>query len=258
MQGPDRYPEGTPSWVDLATPDLEAAKQFYQKVFGWWFQDLSASEGGPYTMALKDGKAVAGLAKGPDDFPTAWSTYFAVDDCAACTEKAVAAGGTIMMPVMDASRLGRLSFVIDPSGAPVGLWEAKEHKGAALIDEPGAYAWAELHTPDSEGLSAFYKAAVGLDSSTDADFGGAPYTTFSVGGRAVGGMLTPPRKDVPSYWHTYFGSANCEETCLAVEAAKGSVIAAPFDTPVGKMATVSDPLGAAFSVMQMNEWPTEF
>ena len=124
MQGPDRYPEGTPSWVDLATPDPEGAKIFYRNVFGWEYQDLPTGQG-DYTMVMKDGKAVAGLSAGPDDFPTVWSTYIAVDDCADCTERAVAAGASIMMPVMDVMDSGRMSFVVDPTGAAVGFWQAK-------------------------------------------------------------------------------------------------------------------------------------
>ena len=29
------YAPGTPMWVDLATPDVEAATRFYNQIFGW-------------------------------------------------------------------------------------------------------------------------------------------------------------------------------------------------------------------------------
>ena len=29
------YEPGTPSWVDLGTPDLEASVSFYESLFGW-------------------------------------------------------------------------------------------------------------------------------------------------------------------------------------------------------------------------------
>lgn len=33
------YAPGTPSWIDLATPDIAGVKQFYGPLFGWQFSD---------------------------------------------------------------------------------------------------------------------------------------------------------------------------------------------------------------------------
>ncbi|MGH2948898.1 MAG: VOC family protein [Solirubrobacteraceae bacterium] len=33
------YEPGTPSWVDLSTPDLEGALRFYGGLFGWELED---------------------------------------------------------------------------------------------------------------------------------------------------------------------------------------------------------------------------
>ena len=35
MPNRDLYLEGTPSWVDLATTDMEGAKTFHSALFGW-------------------------------------------------------------------------------------------------------------------------------------------------------------------------------------------------------------------------------
>ena len=52
------YAPGTPSWVDLATPDVEAATRFYNQIFGWTSQDLG-EEAGHYNMFFRNGKMVA-------------------------------------------------------------------------------------------------------------------------------------------------------------------------------------------------------
>lgn len=255
MRAPEPYPEGTPSWVDLATTDAAGAKAFYAALFGWEFEDIFTDQGVPYTMASKDGVQVAGLsANAQGDLPPTWFTYLSVSDCDACTARAVAAGGSVMMEPMDVMDAGRMSFVIDPTGAHVGLWEARRHRGAALIDEPGAYTWAELYTNDGEAAAAFYRASVGLETVTD-DFGGGPYTMFKAGDRVVGGLLPPPVEEVPNHWHVYFGVADTDAAVTTVGEAGGEILVGPLDTPVGRMATVHDPFGAAFSVIALNEWP---
>ena len=39
------YEPGTPSWVDLSTPDPAAAKRFYGELFGWEARGRRAARG---------------------------------------------------------------------------------------------------------------------------------------------------------------------------------------------------------------------
>ena len=50
-----------------------------------------------------------------------------------------AAGGRVAMAPFDVMDAGRMSFVMDPSGAPVALWQANQHIGATLVNEPGTH-----------------------------------------------------------------------------------------------------------------------
>ena len=71
---------GSPSWVDLGTADVEDAKRFYTRLFGWAVE-TSGDDYGGYTTFLLNGVPVAGA--GPlygEGQPTAWSTYFATTD----------------------------------------------------------------------------------------------------------------------------------------------------------------------------------
>ena len=70
------YAPGTPCWVDLATPDLDAAESFYGPLFGWEIPELpNSAEMGGYRRAKKNGKDVAGaMPLMQEGQPPAWST----------------------------------------------------------------------------------------------------------------------------------------------------------------------------------------
>jgi predicted enzyme related to lactoylglutathione lyase len=148
--------------------------------------------------------------------------------------------------VMDA---GRMSFVMDPSGAPVALWQANQHIGATLVNEPGTLNWNELVTSDP-GATRFYADVTGL-TAENMDMGeGQPYTVFKSGDAMVGGSTAPQMPGVPSHWHVYFGTADADATAAKAAELGGSVVVPPFDTPVGRIAVLSDPQGAMFSVIK--------
>ena len=246
------YAQGTPNWVDLQTTDPQAAKAFYAGLFGWEFDDQPMPQGGAYSMAMLRGEPVAAIAAQSPEMkaagaPPAWNTYLAVDsvdDAAAMVEKA---GGQLAMAPFDVMDAGRMAFVIDPSGAPVALWQASQHIGARLVNEPGAVTWNELITTDPEAAS-FYTEVLGMTTST-MDMGTGEYTLFNVGDDMVGGSTPPQMPGVPNHWHVYFAVADTDATAAKVTAQGGSILAEPFDTPVGRIAVARDPQGAVFSFM---------
>ena len=73
-----------PAWVDLATPDAAASRDFYGKLFGWQIQIEPDPQYGGYGMAEKDGTGIAGIGPKQDpNSPTVWSLYFGSDDLSA-------------------------------------------------------------------------------------------------------------------------------------------------------------------------------
>ncbi len=46
----DRHEPGTFCWVELATSDFPAARDFYTRLFGWQVWDAPLPDGGVYTM----------------------------------------------------------------------------------------------------------------------------------------------------------------------------------------------------------------
>ncbi len=69
------YEPGTPCWVDLGTPDLDAAVDFYGGLFGWDVPEAeNAEQTGGYRQAMLRGKPVGGVMPlMQEGQPPAWS-----------------------------------------------------------------------------------------------------------------------------------------------------------------------------------------
>jgi uncharacterized protein len=247
------YSEGTPNWVDLQTTDTAAAKAFYGPLFGWAFDDLTTPDGQTYSVACKSGGVVAAIVPQPPHArhsAPAWNTYLAVNDVDAAVARAAAAGGTVVMPPADVDDAGRVAFVADPTGASVGLWQARTNIGATVVNEPGALIWNELITSDIAVAAGFYRAVVGLVAETS-DMGQGAYTTLKAGRESVAGVTAALVQGQPTHWHVYFSVADAAEAASAATALGGELLAGPLATPIGPMAAIRDPLGAVFSVFQL-------
>lgn len=253
------YEPGTPCWIDLSTPDQDAAAEFYGALFGWSVVEGEDPEAtGGYRVATLDDHAVGGVMKIMEEGqPPAWSTYVAVTDVDATVAKAKEAGGQMMFEPMDVLDYGRMSFIVDPTGAVLGLWQPGKNKGAGIVNEPGALAWDELNTRDLEAAKQFYGAVFGWTFNDEHRGEGPGYTTILLGGKPVGGMLdlnaAEVPAEVPAHWQVYFA---VEDTDATVETAKqggGGLMLEPFDTPVGRIAILHDPFGASFAVIALSE-----
>src|ERR1700740_1201413 len=65
------YAQGTPNWVDLQTPDQDAAKAFYAGLFGWTYDDQPMGEGQVYSMAMLGGHQVVAISPQPPEMAAA-------------------------------------------------------------------------------------------------------------------------------------------------------------------------------------------
>jgi predicted enzyme related to lactoylglutathione lyase len=253
------YKHGTPSWVDLTSTNAEAAKAFYTALFGWTSEDMPAGDG-IYTMLKKDGKDVAALSQARPDqagIPSHWNTYVSVDDVDAATRKAADLGGDVHVPAFDVMEAGRMSVVQDPSGAFFCLWQAKNHAGATLVNEPGSLVWNELLTTDVEKAGAFYSALFDWSPNATPTPNGT-YYSFMVDDWGMGGMMAiaPEMGPMPSSWLVYFGTDNVDASVTRATELGGKLMMPAMDMPgVGRMALLQDPTGAVFYVITMEKWP---
>jgi predicted enzyme related to lactoylglutathione lyase len=259
-----KYEPGTPSWVDLGTPDPAAASRFYSDLFNWTIEEGPPEFGG-YRMCLLDGKPVAGL--GPQanaDMPPYWTTYVAVADADETAAAITEDGGTIVVAPLDVMDAGRMAVASDPAGAVFSIWQPGTHPGAAIVNEPNTLCWNELTTRDPQRSVEFYGAVFGWEAQLvptgagDADSAGSSphdYTEFHLPGRRIAGMLPMVGDswpaDIPNHWMVYFAVEDCQAAVSKVESLGGSVMMAPTVVPPGTFAVVKDPQGAVFSVIAL-------
>jgi predicted enzyme related to lactoylglutathione lyase len=244
----DGYAPGQFSWVELATPDAVAAKAFYAELFGWTYEDRPVGAGAVYSMAGLDGRRVAAVYAS-EQAAAHWNCYVTVASVDAAAEACAAAGGTVAAEPFDVLTAGRMTVVQDPTGAPLCLWEAREHAGAGLVNVPGALTWNDLFTTDVPAAGAFYAAALGWEVEA---VPGAPGDRRAIraGGRPNGGItaMPPGAEGTPPHWLAYFGTADAAASVEVVGRAGGRVLAGPLEVPAGAFAVCADPQGAVFGL----------
>lgn len=111
---------GSVAWNELVTKGLEEAKAFYEKLFGWKWEQFGETDA-PYFLAKADGQSAAGaMEMGPDwpeGVPSHWDVYFEVDDADAAAERVKKLGGKVLSDPIEAPGVGRFYMVSDPAGA---------------------------------------------------------------------------------------------------------------------------------------------
>ncbi len=241
----DGYEHGVPSWVDHGTTDLDKSLAFYTELFGWDAQD-QGEQAGHYHICLLRGLPVAGIGPLMDDSGHArWITYVNVNDANDTAERITKEGGTVVMGPMDVMGQGHLVIALDPAGAAFGAWQAGMHKGALVVNEPGAYTWSHLLSRDLGTAKAFYTSVFGWGTEDEANS-----TSFTVDGRPVAGGMPMPDEvpaAVPSYWEAYFDVTDLDVASKLITERGGS-INMTTEMPTGRIASVLDPVGAAFGI----------
>jgi predicted enzyme related to lactoylglutathione lyase len=280
----DGYPPGVPCWVDTAQPDPQAAIRFYGSLFGWEFEDRMPSDApGNYFVARLHDRDVAAVGSQPDGSPPTpvWSTYIAADSADDAATKVTNAGGSTLAEPFDVLDAGRMGIFSDPSGAAFCVWQAKQHNGAQLVNEPGTWNFSDLNTRDADGAKAFYGAVFGWVADTFTG-GGMDFTMLRLPGYGdfleqrdpelrtrqaeinapsgfedvVAGLrpMTSDRfpDDVPAHWSVTFMVDDTDATTERAAELGGTVMAPPFDAGPTRVAILRDPQGAVFSVSKFD------
>jgi predicted enzyme related to lactoylglutathione lyase len=245
-------PIGAPVWIELFTSDADTSRAFYRSLFGWTSEDPNP-ELGNYFNSSKDGVLVAGgmINDGSSGQPDGWTVYLASDDAKRTVDDAAAGGASVIVPASDVMDLGRFGVLVDPGGAPVGVWEPGTHRGFGVYDEPGTAGWFELHTQAYDKAVEFYRNAYRWDAHTMSDTPEFRYTTYGEGESALAGIMDASAMEpgVPSYWAVYFRVADTDAVVDQIEKLGGAVVTPGHDTPYGRLAVATDPTGAQFRLV---------
>lgn len=244
---------GTPTWADHASPDAEAARNFYHAIFGWQY-DIGGPEFGGYTTARLGDRTVAGLSAIPESMSwmkPSWGLYFATNEINADVARAEKLGAKVVFQPMVVGPFGSMAHLQDPTGADFSLWQADQHVGWQVTDEPGSVTWHELYTTNAKAARDFYSALLG--ATADAMFGNMEYYVLKHGDAQLGGIMQiePSWGDMAVQWVSYFAVANTDETVEKIVKNGGKVMGNIDDSPFGRLAAAMDPFGAPFKIIQL-------
>jgi uncharacterized protein len=266
----DRYVPGVPCWVDTNQPDPEAAVNFYGGLFGWEFVDVMppGSEGN-YFIARLRGDDVAAVASIPESAPptAAWNTYVWVESADETAARVREAGGRVVMEPFDVMDSGRMAVCTDPDGAAFSLWQAKEFRGARIVNEPGSVNFNDLHARDVDGATSFYGSVFGWET-LDLEGGFGMWTLPGYGDHLehddpdlrkrmadlaapagfedVVASISAITDDEPAHWSLTFAVEDADATAEKATKLGGTVIVPPLDAPWVRMTVLADPQGATF------------
>lgn len=249
----DHAPAGAPVWIELTTSDVDRARAFYARVFGWEAGEANSELGGYFSFTLGGAPVAGGMSAQPDSgIADVWSVYLASDDAARTAEAAAGHGAQIVAPAMAVADLGVMAVIVDPAGAGVGIWQPDQHLGFTTLGEPGAPSWFELHTRDFQGALDFYRQVFGWETETMSDTDDFRYSVLSLGGEQLAGVMDDSGnlpEGAQSHWKVYFGAADADACLDDIVAAGGSVLRPAEDTPYGRLAEAADPMGTAFMLV---------
>ena len=250
-----RHEPGSFCWTELATTDPAAAKTFYTSLFDWIAEDTPAGPDMIYTMLRLRGLEVGALYKqdkqeADQGVPSHWNLYVATESADQTAARAKELGGKVLMEAFDVMEHGRMAVLQDPTGAVMSVWQPKEHVGARLVNEPGAFCWAELYTKDTKKAGEFYAKLFGWTLKESPG-----YTEFHRGTQAVGGMMAIQADwgPMPPNWMPYFQVTDTAWTAERVRKLGGQVHKGPENIPeVGPFAILGDPTGAGFAIIRLD------
>ncbi|MDT0408483.1 MULTISPECIES: VOC family protein [Streptomyces] len=252
------YADGEPVWLELSTPDLDRAEEFYAGLFGWSLQRMGPDMGNYGLFKLHDKTVAAVMPLPADKVPPAWTIYFKTPDAAASARTVERNGGTVTTSATDVMDLGRLAACTDPQGAAFAVWEPGTNTGLEIVTDTNAFFWAELESPEPPAAVTFYGRVFGWETTTMHMEGGDYLMPHPAGGTpedmfAGVAPLDPATSGRGPYWLPYFNVADCDATAAKALAGGASTEVEPLDIPdVGRMARFTDPHGAVFAVMTPN------
>jgi predicted enzyme related to lactoylglutathione lyase len=270
----DGYMPGVPCWVDTTQPDPESAVDFYSGLFGWEFEDvLPPGSPGKYFIARLRGGDVAAVGSQPEGAPpmAVWNTYVWVESADETASTVVDAGGSVITDPFDVMDSGRMAVFADPGGAAFCVWQANEHKGAKIVNEPGSLNFNNLNTRDPEGAKSFYGSVFGWQT-LGLDGGFTAWTLPGYGdhlersdpglrdrmgesGAPAGfedvvaslNQISDDQPELPPHWGVTFAVDDADAVAERAAELGGQVVVPPFDAPWVRMTVITDPQGATLT-----------
>lgn len=113
-------PAGAFSHVELISKDPAKSVRFYERVFGWKFDDMGAGY-----MFTTPPAMPTGALRGPQEGESAGSlSYIEVKDLEKTLKAAEAAGAQVLVPKTEIPNMGHFAVFLAPGGVAQGVFQS--------------------------------------------------------------------------------------------------------------------------------------
>jgi predicted enzyme related to lactoylglutathione lyase len=246
------YP-GKLVWFELVTDQPDAARAFYQSVFGWRFTPVPGAPAS-YSVIENQGTRIAGTfvpARHDNSARGArWLTLISVADVATAARYTTQNGGSVVAAPTSISGRGTHALLRDPDGALFGVLRTQHGDPPDTPVQDGDFFWIDLFAADPARAAQFYTGLAGYDVSPRTGDRGRTRLVLQSQGYARGGIVPRPAELKESGWLPYVLVDDVQRTLAQVAAAGGKVLVAPNAALLdGNVAVIADPAGGVLGVV---------
>lgn len=242
-------------WADLVTNDVDAAVDFYTRVFAW---EARHDEVAGYVELSHRGVVICSVVAFDDDDVSPanarWLVSVSVPNVDDAVRRVELNQGSVLEAPENFPDRGRLAVVSDDQAAVFMLLRAT---GGDPVDDTlvvGAWGWAELWTRDVDKAVRFYENAFGYRSNRVEEASGESLVVLGTQGKPRATVVRLPWDDVEPNWLPYIPVEDARDTLRRIETAGGTVLFTSDDVGSNDRGTfaaiVVDPTGGVFAVQE--------
>lgn len=241
-------------WFDLAAPDLNRLKSFYQHVFGWQFETPFPSDDN-YTLILNGGKPIAGMfaftaPEGEQDGAT-WIALMSVSSPAQATAIAREKGGHIELQPTTLAGRGEFALLKDPAGALFGVIHSSSGDPIDTDVPMGSFFWLDLFTRNPDTMADFYSALAPYEREQHPVTDTISRTLLSANGMVRAGLVPVDEEANRSAWVPYVRVNNVKDTLQkAIDKGAFAIVLPSPEILDGNLAVFVDPNGATMGIVK--------
>ena len=251
----NEYLPGKVVWADLFTNDVERARQFYERVFGWEWRVVTR-EPQHYGLLYKGGQLVAGIAHrdaadGHSDY-SRWVHFVSTEDVGKTGGAIVAGGGEELLAPVSHPERGEFGIYAGPQQEVFGLMRSSSGDPGDYQSRIAEWMWWQLFTPDVRASVASYQSLFGYDTDEEQLTPEVLIVHLSTHGHeraAIG-----PLPDDPQAFATWIGFIRVDDVARTLEkvvANGGKVMLAPSPEILGgDIAVIADPVGTLLGLLR--------